>query len=68
VHDHLDEGDGADADVLEVVRVVPPGAGDVDLGIGFDVVFVEGVTCRVYELDAVVELYAVTRLEFKVAR
>jgi len=56
VHDHLEEGHGGDADVLEIFRVATPWSGIIDgFLIGFRVV-VESVAMRVDELDGVLEL------------
>ena len=47
MHDHLEEGDGGDADVLEVARVLLPGFGVADGFLFGVVVGVEGVAVGV---------------------
>ena len=59
-YDH-EHGHGADADVLEVVRVGPPRLGVVDGLLRVAVVVVEGVACGVDELDGVFQLWRRTR-------
>jgi hypothetical protein len=56
VHDHLEEGDGGDSDVFEVVRVGLPGFGFLNCFLLGGVVCVEGVAVRVDEFDIIVEL------------
>lgn len=56
MHDHLEEGDGGDADILEVVGVFAPWVSFLDGFLLFGVVAVEGVAVGVDELDGVLEL------------
>lgn len=56
MHNHLDEGDGGNADVLEVVGVFAPWRGGLDGFLLVGVVAVEGVTVGVDELDGIFEL------------
>lgn len=56
MHDHLEEGDGGDSHVLEVVGVGSPWFGIVDFFLLGRVVGVEGVSLGVDQLDVVVEL------------
>ena len=56
MHNHLDEGDGGDADVLEVVRIFAPWMGGLNGFLLVRVVAVEGVTVGIDELDGVFEL------------
>lgn len=57
MHRHLDQGNGADPHVLEVVCILSPrasvGYGSLDIGI----VVVECIPFRVNQLDIVVQLY-----------
>ncbi len=59
MHDHLEKGDGGDAHRGEVVGVGPPWVCIVDGFLGGGRVVVEGVFAGVYELDRVLELWAV---------
>lgn len=58
MHDHLDEGDGADAYMLEVVWVIFPGLCGIYFGLAVVGVVVKGVSYGIDELDVVIELYA----------
>ena len=55
MHDHLDEGYGADADGLEVVGVFGPGLIVVGLLLGVVIVVVEGIANGINKLYAIVE-------------
>jgi hypothetical protein len=56
VHDHLDEGYGTYADVLEVVDIFRPWLRVRQLLLGGGIVDVECIALRVYQLDIVVKL------------
>jgi hypothetical protein len=56
VHDHLEEGDGRDADILEMVGVGSPWLCISDGSLFGGIVGVEGIFLRINELDVVVEL------------
>lgn len=56
MHDHLDEGNGADADVLEVVGVFLPWSRVEEGFVGGWVEGVESVTLRVEDGDGVLSL------------
>ena len=47
MHDHFEEGDGGDADVFEVVRVLFPGFRFADCSLVRGIVGVEGVAVGV---------------------
>ena len=55
MHDHFEEGDGGDADVLEVVRVVLPGSLASDGILFFFVVAIKRVSVGIYKFDGVFE-------------
>lgn len=57
MHDHFEQGDGGDADILEVAGVAAPGSGVVDDFLVDLGVVVESVAVRVDELDGVLELW-----------
>ena len=56
MHDHLEECDGRDADILEVVGIGSPWLCVSDGFLLGGIVSVEGIFLRVNELDVVVEL------------
>jgi len=56
VHDHLDEGYGTYADVLEVVDIFRPWLRVRQLLLGGGIVDVECISLRIYQLDIVVKL------------
>lgn len=53
MHGHLDQRDGGDSDVFEVVRIRSPWSRVCDLFLFLAVVVVEGVAGGVDELDGV---------------
>ena len=57
MHDHLEEGDGRDADVFEVVRVDFPWFCITNAFLFGGIVGVKGIFLRIDELDVIVELY-----------
>ena len=68
MHDHLEKGDGGDADILEVVRISFPRLCITDGFLLGDIVGVEGILLGIDELDFIVELCFVgqVRLNSKV--
>lgn len=56
MHYHLNEGDGADSYMLEVVRVLSPRLFRIDFFLRGLVVPVESISCGIYKLDVVIEL------------
>ena len=56
MHDHFEKGDGGDADVFEVVRVLFPGFLILYDFLLVSIVAVESVAGWVNELDGVLEL------------
>lgn len=57
MHNHLQKGDGGDADVLEVMRIGLPWLCIADSLLFGGIVCVKSIFLRVDELDVIVKLY-----------
>lgn len=57
MHDHLEEGDGRDADILEVVGIGAPWFCGIDLLLLVGGVGIKCIAVGVDEFDVVVELW-----------